>query len=156
MKAADICRAAADLVSGERARQHGDLHENHAKLAAMWNAYLAIRREPGALLTGADVALMQALVKIARTQLGAENEDNAIDIAGYAGVYGEIAAGPEEEDERPTESIRKGAELLEKLYRSMDRPVAHWDDQEALAATDMNNQKQQPRAESAHPWRDKK
>ena len=91
MKAADICRAAAVLVSGERARQHGDLVENHANIAAMWNAYLAIRREPGAPLTAADAALMQALVKIARTQLGADNADNAIDIAGYAGVYGEIA-----------------------------------------------------------------
>ena len=88
---------AAGLVSGDRAAQHGDKLENHRDIAALWNAYLGWRLPEGATLTPQDVALMMALLKIARTKAGGHNADDYVDLAGYAGVAGEIA-------ERLTES----------------------------------------------------
>jgi hypothetical protein len=92
MKASDICRLAADLVSGARARTHGDKRKNHQNIAAMWSAYLSIRRDPSAPLTESDAATMMALVKIARMETGDHNPDDAVDGAGYIGIRGELDA----------------------------------------------------------------
>lgn len=91
MSAQQIAMAAAKLVSGDREKTHGDKLQNHENIATMWNAYMQIRREPGAPLSPLDVALMIDLLKTARTQLGAHNPDDYVDKAGYAGVAGEIA-----------------------------------------------------------------
>lgn len=91
MKASDICAKAGSLVSGDREASHGPKLKNHENIAALWNAYLAIRRDPVAPLSALDAAQMMALLKIARTQLGATNPDDYVDLAGYAGVAGEIA-----------------------------------------------------------------
>ena len=90
MNAADLLTAAAGLVSGDRADQHGDMLLNHQNIAAMWNAYLSIRREPGAPLTAADVAMMMALMKVARTQSGFANDDDLVDGAAYLAVASQV------------------------------------------------------------------
>ena len=87
--AQSICSKAASLVGGDRARTHGDKTVNHANIAALWNAYLG--EALIARLTPTDVALMMALLKIARTKSGTFNRDDFVDLAGYAGVAGEIA-----------------------------------------------------------------
>lgn len=99
MQAVEICSKAAELVGGDRAKTHGDKRYNHIAIARLWNAYLAnagvIRDESGRspYLSATDVALMMALLKIARTQSGGtHHDDNYLDLAGYAGVAGEIAA----------------------------------------------------------------
>jgi len=92
MKAAEILQTVADIVGGARANTHGDKLVNHSKIATMWSAYLAIRSEPAAPLDAHDAALMMALLKIARTQLGAYNPDDGIDHVGYAACAAEIAA----------------------------------------------------------------
>jgi len=91
MKAADICARAAELVGGDRENTHGNKVENHQNIARLWNAYLGWRLGDGCLLGPRDVALMMCLLKIARTKLGAHNPDDYLDLAGYAGVAGEIA-----------------------------------------------------------------
>ena len=96
VRAADILRQASQLVAVERERQHGPKFENHQNIAWLWNAFLAIRKEPGAPLSAADVALMMVLLKVARTQLGDHNADDFLDMAGYAGIAGEIAARGDE------------------------------------------------------------
>jgi hypothetical protein len=92
--------AAAALVSGERDRTHGDKRSNHGNIAELWNAYIrnsraAFQREGGMSLmwelTPTDVALMMALLKIARTQAGAPNADDYVDGAGYLACAFEIA-----------------------------------------------------------------
>ena len=93
MKASEICETAAGLVGGDRQETHGDKERNHANIAGLWNAYLAIRREPATPLTALDVAHMMCLLKLARTQAGAHNDDDYVDGAGYFGVAGEIAGG---------------------------------------------------------------
>jgi hypothetical protein len=92
MKAGEICAKAAELVGGDREATHGDKVENHQNIARLWNAYLGWRLPDGAALTAKDVALMMALLKIARTKLGAHNPDDFVDLAGYAGCAGEIAS----------------------------------------------------------------
>lgn len=89
-----ILEEAIRLVGGDRQRTHGDKLQNHENIARLWNAYLHnanIKRGPVWQLNALDVALMMALLKIARTQLGSHNPDNYVDLAGYAAVAGEIA-----------------------------------------------------------------
>lgn len=90
--AEQIANHAASLVGGDRQKSHGDKVHNHLNIAILWNAYLTIRREPGSPLQPVDVAHMMALLKISRTQLGAHNADDWVDMCGYAAVAGEIAS----------------------------------------------------------------
>ncbi len=83
--ALSILQTAANLVSGNRHETHGDKHENHANIAALWSAYL------DAPISPKQAAIMLALLKIARTKLGRENPDDYVDLAGYAACAGEIA-----------------------------------------------------------------
>lgn len=91
LRATDIASRAADLVGGDRDRQHGAKKDNFDRIAAIWNAWLTIRREPAAPLTAHDVGMMMALMKAARTQSGSLNLDDYIDMAGYAACTGEVA-----------------------------------------------------------------
>ena len=86
LKAVDICQEAASLVGGDRQRTHGDKTQNHLNIATLWTAYL------GVPITAQQAAVMMVLLKVARTKLGALNRDDYVDMAGYAGVAGEIAA----------------------------------------------------------------
>lgn len=94
LRASEICCRAAELVSGDRNRTHGDKRANHAKIAGLWNAYLKIRRLPDTPLGAGDVATMMALLKIARMELGDFNPDDAVDGAGYIAIRGELDAAP--------------------------------------------------------------
>lgn len=91
MKATDICRQAAALVDGDRNKTHGDKAVNFKNIATMWTAYLSIRRDPKAPLTGQDVGYMNSLQKMARTQTGQYNPDDDIDGTGYFACAGELA-----------------------------------------------------------------
>jgi hypothetical protein len=93
MRAKDVCQKAADLVGGDRAKAHGNMWDTHECAAILWNAYLKVKREVGADIGAEDVALMLLLLKVARSQSGQEgSEDNYIDMAGYAGVAGELCS----------------------------------------------------------------
>ena len=90
MKAGDLLRSVADLVDAPRAAQHGDMRICHKNIATFWNIFLAMRRDPLAPLEPADVATMMALLKIARTQTGADNPDDLFDAAGYIAIAAEL------------------------------------------------------------------
>lgn len=79
-----ITAIASSLVGGDRAAAHGDKVENHQHIAALWSAYTGYR------ITCDQVAVMMVLLKIARTKTGTLNHDDYVDMAGYAGVAGEI------------------------------------------------------------------
>ncbi|MDF2809483.1 MAG: Che12p58 [Microvirga sp.] len=91
MRAHEIAAKAADLVGGDRDRQHGQKADNFKRIAAMWNAYLSIRRDPAEPLSAVDVGHMMAAMKLARTQSGALNLDDYVDAAGYMACAGEVA-----------------------------------------------------------------
>ncbi|MFC7399624.1 DUF6378 domain-containing protein [Chelatococcus sp. GCM10030263] len=83
--------SATTLVDGDRLEQHGDVHECFARIAALWTAYLKIRREPAAPLCAFDAAEMMSLMKKARKHGGAANPDDHVDDVGYAAIAGELA-----------------------------------------------------------------
>lgn len=95
MRATEIAGRAADLVGGDRDRQHGQKHDNFSRIANMWNAWLKTRKEPAAELTAHDVGCMMVVMKLARTQSGNFNVDDYVDAAGYAACAGEVAGSVE-------------------------------------------------------------
>jgi hypothetical protein len=92
MRADDIAGLAAKLVAGDREAQHGTKMRNFGNIAEMWTSYMRIRRDPGAPLDQEDVGHMMVLLKIARTQLGEHNQDDHVDMVGYAACAGEVAS----------------------------------------------------------------
>lgn len=55
-------------------------------------AFLPVRAHLGMEITAEDVAVMMALLKIARIGTGTATDDSWVDLAGYAACGGEIAA----------------------------------------------------------------
>lgn len=92
MKAHEIAQEAAELLTGDRQRTHGEKRVNHENIGALWSAYLSRRLDRDAPLTGADVARMMVLLKIARTLAGVHNDDDMVDAVGYAAIAGELGA----------------------------------------------------------------
>ena len=67
-----------DIVE-QRGEHYGDPKVNHARIAAMWEAYL------GHPVSAHDVAMCMILVKVSRARAGM-NIDNYTDISGYASI----------------------------------------------------------------------
>ena len=75
---------ASRLVGVDREKDYGDKVENHNNIARLWSAYLDVKVEAH------DVAIMMALLKMARTKLGKVSKDTYIDMAAYSAIAGEI------------------------------------------------------------------
>ena len=96
MIASEMLEHAAGLVGGQRAQDYGDKTLNHQRIADLWNAWLTeSRRKDWAegYITAYDVAMMMLLVKVARLMHSPGHQDSHVDIAGYAAILEEIAAG---------------------------------------------------------------
>ena len=92
----DILRRAAECVSGQREQDYGSPEDNFNTIANLWYAY------SGYPFEAVDVAMMMALLKIARISSGHGSDDSFVDLAGYAACGGEIYAkqrSKEAEDE---------------------------------------------------------
>lgn len=82
---------------GDRGLNYGKPEDNFERIARLWNGHLYNRgvipdnHAPKTLLNAADVALMCALLKIARLQHQPDHLDSWVDLAGYAACGGEIA-----------------------------------------------------------------
>ncbi len=83
----EILKAADRAVTVDRAATHGDAERNFGLIAAYWSAHL------DADVTPADVAVMMALLKLARIKSNFGNADNWLDGCGYLACGGEIATG---------------------------------------------------------------
>jgi hypothetical protein len=91
VKAQDIALAAASLVSGDRNKSHGDVLDNHERIAEVWNGILRAAGKPTEMALDAhDVANLMEGLKIARRYAGGYNPDDYIDGSGYSAVAGEI------------------------------------------------------------------
>lgn len=86
MKRAEILEAARVCVCGEREQDYGSPENNFEMIAQLWTVYT------GHTFTQKDVAMMMALLKVARIKSG-EKADSFVDLAGYAACAGEIATG---------------------------------------------------------------
>ena len=88
MNRTEILKKANECVTGSRQQDYGEVENNFINIARLWAAYL----ETG--ISAVDVAMMMAMLKIARIKSGRYHEDNFIDLAGYAACAGEIADRP--------------------------------------------------------------
>ena len=77
-----ILMEACKIINGSR--EHGTPENNFALIAQLWSGYL------GTKVTARDVALMMALLKIARAKTGHYCEDSYIDLCGYGAIAGEM------------------------------------------------------------------
>lgn len=89
METETILDAAKRLTSNDRQADYDHPTPNHERIAALWNAYLAIRKDSRSPISAADVATMMILLKIARNVFKPK-EDSIIDIAGYARCLAKI------------------------------------------------------------------
>ena len=87
MTRSEILQKAEAIVTGERQKNYGTPEYNFGKIASLWNAY-----NGDELFDAVDVAMMMALLKIARISTGTQTEDSFVDLAGYAACGGEIAS----------------------------------------------------------------
>ena len=81
----EILQKAEACVCGHREQEYGSPENNFQTIADLWRAY------KGVDFTAVDVAMMMALLKIARIHSGTATEDSFVDLAGYAACGGEIA-----------------------------------------------------------------
>ena len=86
MKRAEILEKARVCVCGERETDYGSPENNFKTIADLWSAYT------GHSYTPVDVAMMMALLKVARIK-GGGSDDSFVDLAGYAACGGEIFGG---------------------------------------------------------------
>ena len=89
MTRADILKQARTCVCGEREQDYGSPENNFDRIARLWSAYSGHNYSP------LDVAMMMALLKIARIKTGTGTADSFVDLAGYAACAGEIRTGTE-------------------------------------------------------------
>ena len=83
MNRKEVLRKAESLVNGPRAKEYGDAHENHARIAQMWSVLLD---KP---ITIQQVYQCMVAVKLARLVVTPDHEDSWIDICGYGALGGE-------------------------------------------------------------------
>ena len=97
MKRSEILDAAKACVCGDREQDYGKPENSFGVITDLWNAYLynVGRQATWPAITAKDVAVMLALLKIARIATGHAKADNWVDLAGYAACGGEIETGAE-------------------------------------------------------------
>lgn len=84
MNRADILDSAKKIVLGHREQEYGSQENNFGLIADLWSTYINYK------VTPVDVAMMMALLKIARIRSGNAVDDSFVDLAGYAACGGEI------------------------------------------------------------------
>jgi hypothetical protein len=89
MNRTEILKTANEYITKDRQATHGAPETNFKIISELWSAYLNYQIK----LT--DVAMMMALLKVARYRNNPSHSDNAIDLAGYAAIAGELGASSE-------------------------------------------------------------
>jgi len=87
MKRAEILDTAKQYVTKDRDATHGDMEDNFESIAELWQIYFNHEWD----FTSTDVAVMMALLKIARLKSNKSNPDNWVDACGYMACGGELA-----------------------------------------------------------------
>lgn len=106
MTRAEILDAAKKCVCGQREQDYGTPESNFQLIANLWNNYLGFV-DHDYDITPTDVAMMMALMKIARIKSGGGTGDSFVDLAGYAACGGEINAAVSKEEHVNTEVKRR-------------------------------------------------
>lgn len=80
-----ILEAAEKCVCRDRQDTHGSPEDSFGAIADLWTAYKGVDFDPF------DVAMMMALLKVARAKVNPQHTDNYIDLCGYGSIAGELA-----------------------------------------------------------------
>ena len=87
----EVLGRAKQCVCGQREQDYGSPESNFQLIADFWNDYLfPSLNENKHVISPTDVAMMMALLKIARIRNGGGTGDSFVDLAGYAACGGEI------------------------------------------------------------------
>lgn len=82
-----ILDTAKQYVTEDRASEHGDMEDNFQRISDYWNVHLGLIN----FIKVEDVAVMMALLKVARIHSNPKHPDNWVDACGYMACGGEIA-----------------------------------------------------------------
>ena len=86
-----ILELAEQCICCDREYEYGKPESNLALIADFWNDYIGNRMQD--CFHAEDVAVMMALLKVARITTGTFKADSYIDAVGYLALAGEIASG---------------------------------------------------------------
>ena len=86
--------ALAHAAVMSRGEAYGGVEDNFANIADLWTLWLD---GSDGQVTSNDVAVMLALVKIARLKSDIKHKDSVVDLAGYAACLGELVGVGEDE-----------------------------------------------------------
>ncbi len=81
-----VLREAERVITQDRRDQYGAAEDCFADIAALWTTYT--RRT----FTAHDVAVMMALLKVARIKSNPGHADNYVDLLGYGALAAELAS----------------------------------------------------------------
>lgn len=87
---AEVLYQAKNCVCSQREEDYGSPEDSFGTIAQLWTVYT------GHQVTAKDVAMMMALLKIARIMGGKGTMDSYIDLAGYAACGAEVAMREQE------------------------------------------------------------
>lgn len=79
-----VLDAAINCVCQDREGQYGSPEDSFNEIAKLWTVWLSLK------ITPKDVAIMMALLKVARIKAGHFKEDSYIDACGYLACGAEI------------------------------------------------------------------
>lgn len=100
---ADILHEAERCVCGQREQDYGKPENNFETIGLLWGVYLRAAHPELAKVMGInhinekDVAVMMALLKVARIAKGNGTVDSFVDCCGYIACGGEIAWSKKQE-----------------------------------------------------------
>ena len=89
-----VLKEAEKCVCGKREKDYGTPEDSFRPIAQLWEIYIRERTVGGltdVCVNPEDVAIMMAMLKIARLANNPEHMDSWVDLAGYAACGGEIA-----------------------------------------------------------------
>lgn len=95
MTRAEVLDEAKKCVCGQRQQDYGTPEDNFTTIGYLWSAYMRAAHPNLNMalneINAKDVAVMMALLKVARIAAGS-SPDSFVDLAGYAACAGEITA----------------------------------------------------------------
>lgn len=99
MTRSECLHKAESCVCGKREQDYGTPEQNFQLIADLWTAYLHKN------ISAQDVAMMMALLKIARIKNGGGTGDSFVDLAGYAACGAEIFGTKDKKVDSETERL---------------------------------------------------
>ncbi len=111
----EILDTATSHVTKDRAATHGEAEDSFGLIGSLWGVYL---NHP---VSAYDVALMMALLKIARARMNPDHLDSVIDGAGYLACAGELAS---KNSAKPADDFIKDGEQPFGLQSEYERKLS--------------------------------